>query len=977
MKSNENILLEEFKYLFLNNDVTSSFVFEISKINENFGEYCLTLSFDNLEIKGIFSKTKEKLIEKQNIKCQFYLDKSNEEIKVYSKFLFIKNKKENLKQSSKAKLKKSFNFMPEYLKSSLNNMKLFDEDLNDENIFIILKISQNQIKLFDPIKYEYYNMDSKYIKRITDIKIKKFIYLKFYIVKEDNIICNNLTFIEKANDFQIFSILDKKITNKNLLDFNEIIKIEDDKERAYTYLFAKVILKSIKEQYVLIVDKFNKIIRLDYNQIQNLELFDLLIIINCKIQKYNDYYYNLKLTEKTIIYKSNNLIFNKKISINNYSLLNINIPDYKDDCNNYYNKLIISDFKEIEIKNPQQIYIFKFNNEISNEIVPFIVKIKNKSEQIGFKFFIVHNLITNINLFLNYSNKDKCSIEYCYYNNFENVPFSHDITINSKDYLIKNYNSFDNTNEIGFILINVPPDENINKIKKIANKKIVSSQVWYTAKRKDNKINYEITQILDIDDAKPKKYLSYNIELKKYKKFENFYFNMIYFLKKWKFSQNDVYNYFEEFNKEYESTDTNEFEFIINNNNIDFIPESANFYTYKIFTNLLLFNSLKKIKNEQKNNLKNIYNCWKDYLESMIKLIEQLNGLGKLLTHHQKIRIIDSYNDDIFYSNYPYNFLKRFFYIDEKILNDDNSYLLAFKFNIDVIKNLNEKSALTNGFKQLDSYILRNYLIDNKKIREEKTYSLINEPISLMRYHLLMNYENFIIIKSEPEFNNQIINAEQDGSNRVTFINERAIFNGLDSGKLRDEDNALPISIEFFHENSHSKRYSKNINEETPLSCYKNMEREDGKYIESLIGDKQFIRQLKNPNNKLGLLMKVDYFIKEDFNELHEKYKEINKFKKPEFKNLSQNKIKNSDPLYIDRNERKTKNEDELETLEDFEEFYLKNNVFVYPDSIPYHECPYGEKIEISQGEKEYLEKYKKQIQFDINKRGSKRIKAA
>jgi len=124
--------------------------------------------------------------------------------------------------------------------------------------------------------------------------------------------------------------------------------------------------------------------------------------------------------------------------------------------------------------------------------------------------------------------------------------------------------------------------------------------------------------------------------------------------------------------------------------------------------------------------------------------------------------------------------------------------------------------------------------------------------------------------------------------------------------------------------------------------------------------------------------MKIDYFIKEDFNELHEKYKEIGKSNKQLVKNLTLNKVKNTDPSCIDNNienEKKSKNEDELETLEDFEEYYLENKVFVYPDSIPYHQYPYGEKIIISQGEKEYLEKYKDQIQFDINKTGSKRIK--
>ncbi len=355
-----------------------------------------------------------------------------------------------------------------------------------------------------------------------------------------------------------------------------------------------------------------------------------------------------------------------------------------------------------------------------------------------------------------------------------------------------------------------------------------------------------------------------------------------------------------------------------------------------------------------------------------------------MLTYHQKIRILDSYNNNFLYSNDFDNYEGKFFYIDEKTLNDDNAYLLAFKFNIDVIQNLNDKSILTKGYKQLDSYILTNYLLDDKNIREEKTYSLINEPISLMKYHLLMNYENFVIIKYEPNYTSIKINSEQDDSNRVTFLNERAVFDHSGSKKLKGEDNALPISMVFFHENSHSKKSSKNNDIKTHLSCYIDnqntilKEREDGKYIESLIGDKNFIDNLKDPFNKLGVLMKVDYFIKEDFNELYEKFTKIIPKKIKTSQKLSHQKNVESDPLETDsiiEEDKKSKKEDELVTLEDFEEYYLEDGIFVYPDSIPFHKYPYGKKIEISEGEKAYLEKYKEQINFDINNKytGSRR----
>ena len=49
----------------------------------------------------------------------------------------------------------------------------------------------------------------------------------------------------------------------------------------------------------------------------------------------------------------------------------------------------------------------------------------------------------------------------------------------------------------------------------------------------------------------------------------------------------------------------------------------------------------------------------------------------------------------------------------------------------------------------------------------------------------------------------------------------------------------------------------------TPLTCFLNNqniylnEREDGIFIESIMGDEDFINDLKNPNNKFGKLMKI------------------------------------------------------------------------------------------------------------------------
>ena len=44
--------------------------------------------------------------------------------------------------------------------------------------------------------------------------------------------------------------------------------------------------------------------------------------------------------------------------------------------------------------------------------------------------------------------------------------------------------------------------------------------------------------------------------------------------------------------------------------------------------------------------------------------------------------------------------------------------------------------------------------------------------------------------------------------------------------------------------------------------------------------------------------------------------------------------------------------------MEDYEDFYLFDGVFIYPDSYPFHSHHYGEKYEMPEGKKQFLEKY-------------------
>ena len=292
----------------------------------------------------------------------------------------------------------------------------------------------------------------------------------------------------------------------------------------------------------------------------------------------------------------------------------------------------------------------------------------------------------------------------------------------------------------------------------------------------------------------------------------------------------------------------------------------------------------------------------------------------------------------------------------------DNSYFLALSFNKNIIYNLKENSALTIGYIQLDSYIMTNYFIYNKG----KTYSLSNEPLILMKHHLLINYENFVFVYYESS-GKYCENALFYKPNRVTFINEGSLFNSNYSKSYHGKDFALPISMEFFHEkDSHSKKSLKNLRIKSPFICYKNeynasiilKEAEDGQFLESLIGDKEFIKALKDCKNKLGELMRVEYFIDVDFQKLHNKFNEIMKSNKSNNRITTELKNKIESDSDKTKKDYKLKIKKDLVTLEDYENYYLFNGIFMYPDSIPYHEYQINEEQKISKGEEEYLKKY-------------------
>ena len=987
MEEPKMTFIQEMKDLFSSKIIVSSLNYRIIGIKEdNIEEYCLTLELDNeCIIEGIYIKTKNILKLNEIItKCIIVLDEFKSEIQIKEIINYGDDK--NLKKVDALEITK-YNLKPEKLLEFFFSIKCFKEKFEYEDIFIIFK-SEDKLILKNPITLKNYTLNHKYLKKVNNLKDKDFIYLKNYLYNKNNeIICINLTKVEKASEYIIFKFLDNYIICKYLKEINELRPILDYKKYNLMFLFSKVVLKNINDKLIIIMDKFNRLIEIDYEIFKDLKLFDLLFISNCEIQKSgkDEYFYKLNLTNNSLYYSTNELIFNKNISINNYTILDIKIPDYNENNNNILEKIIINKDYEFKINKNRIVCIFKFNNQEFNEIVPFKIKCMINYKIYKFKFLITHNLINNINLFANNNNENRCCIDYCYWNFAGKAPYSIKYSINNNKYTINHSNSFNSTNRVGFILINVPSNEKTDMIKKETNKKIISAQIWNI---KDNfsSDKYVMNQILNVEEIKPKEYENYGSMIKNYSKYENIYSYLSTFMNNLNENEKEINKYYEEFYESIYKVDKKKIESFINKDNIDFDPNSADYYVFKIYLNILLFYSLEKIKDENK---KIRFDKWNKFIKLYFNLNNQLIDLKNEITFHQKIRILSSYANNYLGKDKDFERIPcRFFYINKKIIDRQNSYYLALEFNKNIINNLTENSALTKGYNQIDSNILKNYLLE----KIENTYTFSNEPLELMKYHLIMNYDNFIFINNKKPKINDKFNAEQDRSNRITYINELCLFNAESSEYFTGKNTALPIFMEFFHEkDSHSKKYFKNLKINSPTVYYTDEthirdEPKDGKFIQSLIGDENFIKNLKDHENNLGELMEVKYFIDNNFNKLHEKYKEImsskviKKDKKVINKNIKDLIINNEEQVPINNKKinkvnKKISKEKKLETLEDFENEYLVKGIFVYPDSLPIHQHKIGEQPKpLSPGEKAYLDKYK-DIFEEAEKEHLKKIK--
>ena len=719
------------------------------------------------------------------------------------------------------------------------------EDSLDNSIFRIDSIKDNFYILFSfkDLKTYKFEKDDK----ISYTKSDLILIANYIISNNTEIKLSRISITKKLNEEQLFGL--NRFYNNKI----KIFKVIDIDEQYYTL---------INSERMLYVVKRNQ--EIDKKEIKLCQI----LLINYTIDKIDnnkeDIPKEIELSDDSIIYMSKQEIyFSNLLHINKLSVINIDILDYNNK-KNYYEEIIIEN-KNFRI-NKNKLFCVIFKANVDNDYIPIEIKLCNSNEEKVFYFFLYIGLINKINAFINYT-KNSYFIEYFFMSvdiPLKNLDINLFIRINEEKYELKDNDTFLSKNRKRINVLNVPYQEieNFDRNQLNNENSIQICKIFY----KKESIIFGIFNI-DIDIKKR----IYNDNI----------------------NYDDVYEYFADIPDLFIKQDYKNEELKvlcadrIKRADIKINEDNFNYASIPLFTQsqfktrfgILICYYMNKI--DKINQIKD-FKSWCYYIEEHIK--------SSIITYAQKLRIInfyfikkfdnpDSLSDIIFFSE----------------LSKNSPYFLAKELNKQEIINMTEFSRFFPAYLQFDSYISDNYY------QKEESFSFSLEPLFIMKYHLLNNYEDFIFTTKEAsdEF------AYQSELENITVINENNLFN-YNYNNLKVIKNvediveaknlALPISFELRHEkNSHQKRNNKNPKQLCPFLFYRDgkvhrisvtkamedgtefKKGESGRIVESYFDDcTKKITELKHLPI-FGELLDYKYFIGNDFSELMNKMEEIKK----------------------------------------------------------------------------------------------------
>ena len=750
---------------------------------------------------------------------------------------------------------------------SINNKNIFS--FSEENIIkSLIKIIEIKEEVFSSVFIVKEKKDKFYILfSLKDLKIYKIsietinifsmnefmLILNYNISKDNEIILNNITIVDKLNEEKLFAFyFMPQIFGRNL----SLFKVVD-----------------INDKFFIVVNqnqKIFKIIKDEYLKNLDIKICQLLLVLN-SYKLIDDLKTDLKiilLENDSIIHMSQQEIyFSQSILINFFTVINIHFLDYNE--SNYYDKIIIenTEFNIDEKEKYCVVCAYKENDYYSTKII--LEKSKKDKSNIIFHFFIYKGLLNKINAFINNHEENSYFIEYFFMSidyPLKEIDIDTKIIIemHNKKYELKYFDNFDSINRKRYNVLNVPFqkiknfDEN-GLLTKVINS-IQISKIFY----KKNYITFGIFNIREVIPKKDSKDNSY---------FDNYYKDF-----------GDVYDYIIE-NKNVIEDIKNICKFKYNNSEIDkskntritIYNSKLTLSQFKTRIGLLLCYYISQCENEYQ-----LRDFLADFYSIQVKI-----GYSKL-SYLQKLRIMIFFLRKKCENSSSLDKL-----ISIQNLPENSPFFLADKLNKEEIKNLTEFSRFFAAYLHIDSYIMYNYL------KKEPSYTFSLELLFVMKFLLLSNYEDFIFTTNEIS-DSLAYNADNEN---ITVINQNKMFKrnivfqrNFDSKTSMDL--AFPISLEFRHEkNCHKKKNHKNSKYLSPFLFYRDgkfekikteveiegkiiKKGESGRLVESfLTTDETELLNLKNVHI-FGELLDNKLFIGRDFDNLRNKMKEIMQNKK-------------------------------------------------------------------------------------------------
>ena len=726
----------------------------------------------------------------------------------------------------------------------------------------IFKDKSSVFRIIDS-KIYYLNLDKN---KLNIIKKDKFLWIYNYEKKEDCIFDNKLTTLEILEEDKMISFLDCYFYDKNITIF-EVIDIDN----------GNITLINKKKE-ICKINNCSNLIK-DYG----INFCSIIIICNYNVIGDNE----IEIIKDTFIYKFNEKsYFLKDILINSYAVLKFHFIDFEKD-NNIFDSVYYDERTSIKIKSDIEYLIIDSCVDKIYDYYPINLTLfnstKEESKTVTFTVYLYQSVMNKINVFLNTKSSKRYFYEYLIYNLEDELgKFEKKINIDNIEYNINISDSFGSLNRKRLSIMNIPYQDS-----EILEEEITGNSI----------------QICELIKGKNKKIIGiFNIDFFEIEEISCAYFDNYYP------SFGDIYDMIIEYNdknsekimntliaklksinlKSLSESDN------VNFNKVDFFENSMTLSQFKTRVGLIIIKYIndyinindKKYLNEVITEISSMFAQIKDenfeFLEVVRILIFTLeNILVRKSSSKIKLKLVSK-------------------------LNSNSPYTLAYNFNKDQIKSLNEYSALFQAYLQLDSYQSFNY------IHSMQTHNFSLELVFILKHQLLSTYNDFFYVKTE--INDE--NVYFDSNTKIVVINEYELFgpNFKEEEIIQNQKNvndyAMSLSMNFLRENdgrykykiknhifNQSLIYFRGLKIELNISNYSSIIiGESGRIIENFICKNRDIIKLLSKVLIFGEFFKKEYFDQKDFKnlikEVIQKYNSFqNKKNKTESKNYNINNI--------------------------------------------------------------------------------------